>query len=71
MARKSKPGVVSSPGKKPIRFKVGGEHASLGVPAGKPIPASKRSAAAAGAYGPKAKKQEQFRRNVLTGRKKG
>lgn len=63
-------GVVKGKGgKKPIRFKSGGEHASLGVPAGKKIPASKHAAARAGKYGPKARKQELFRENVLTGRK--
>lgn len=55
-------------GQKPITFNKGGEHRSLGVPAGKPIPAKKAAAAAAGKYGLKAQKQEQFRRNVLKGR---
>lgn len=59
----------SAPGQKPISFHPGGEHKSLGVPAGQPIPAKKAAAAAAGKFGPKAQKQEQFRRNVLTGRK--
>ena len=63
-------GVVKGKGGRPsIKFKSGGEHASLGVPAGKKIPASKHRAAAAGKYGPKAKRQENFARSVLTGRK--
>ena len=57
-------------GQKPIKFREGGEHASLGVPAGKKIPVKKAAAALKGSYGPKAAKQERFRRNVLTGRKK-
>lgn len=58
-------------GQKPITFNEGGEHASLGVPAGQKIPASKERAAKAGKYGPKAKAQENFRENVLKGAKKG
>ena len=56
---------ISAPGKKPITFKKGGLHRSLNVPAGKPIPSAKRQAALAGKYGPKAKKQAQFAKNVL------
>ena len=55
-------------GQSPISFHEGGEHASLGVPQGQPIPAAKHAAAAAGKYGPKAEKQEMFRRNVRKGR---
>lgn len=40
-----------------ISFHKGGLHESLGVPQGKPIPASKLAAAKAGKYGPKAQKQ--------------
>ncbi len=58
-------------GQKPIAFKEGGEHASTGTPAGKPIPAKKKAAARAGKLGAKAEKQEIFRENVLTGPKKG
>lgn len=43
-----------------ISFKKGGLHQSLGVPEGQPIPADKMSAALAGKYGPKAKKQAQL-----------
>lgn len=52
-------------GQKPITFHPGGLHESTGVPAGQPIPAAKHAAAASGALGPKAKKQEQFFENVL------
>ena len=60
-------------GQKKITFRKGGLHRSLGVPQGKKIPASKRRAALAGRYGPKAKRQAQFAKNVLTGgrRRKG
>lgn len=57
-------------GQKPIHFQAGGEHKSLGVPAGKDIPAGKAAAARAGKFGAKAQKQELFRENVLTGPKK-
>ncbi len=55
---------------KPITFDEGGEHASLGVPTGKDIPAKKEAQAKAGKFGAKAQKQENFRENVLTGGKK-
>lgn len=57
-------------GQKAITFNAGGEHASTGTPAGKPIPAKKKAEARAGKLGPKAEKQEIFRENVLTGPKK-
>lgn len=50
----------SKPGQKAIKFKKGGLHQSLGVPAGQKIPASKMSSAKAGNYGPKAEKQANF-----------
>lgn len=56
---------IKSPGKKPISFKSGGLHKSLGVPAGKPVPKAKMAAALAGKHGPKAKKQAMFAKNVL------
>lgn len=62
-AKKAKPKagktvkIGTGPGKKPISFKKGGLHKSVGVPEGQKIPASKLAAAAAGRYGPKAKKQ--------------
>ncbi len=58
-------------GQKPISFNAGGEHASTGTPAGKPIPAKKKEEAREGKLGAKAEKQEIFRENVLTGPKKG
>lgn len=57
------------PGQKKITFTKGGLHASTGTPQGKKIPAAKMKKALAGGYGPKAKKQAQFRKNVLTGKK--
>lgn len=47
-------------GKSPIKFKEGGLHQSLNVPAGEKIPASKMAAAKAGKYGALAKKQANF-----------
>lgn len=55
----------SKPGQKPISYRPGGLHRSLGVPAGKPIPKSKLRAALAGKYGPKAKKQAAMAHNVF------
>ncbi len=52
-------------GQKSISFEKNGLHESTGTPSGQKIPASKRMAALHGAYGPKAKKQEQFAENVL------
>lgn len=56
-------------GKKPIKFKAGGLHSSLGVPQDKKIPSSKKAAALNGSYGSTAKKQAQFAKNVLVGKK--
>lgn len=61
---------IKSPGKKPVTFKKGGLHTSLGVPQGKPIPPGKMAAALAGKKGPKAAAQARFAKNVLTGPKK-
>jgi hypothetical protein len=52
-------------GQKPVTFKPGGLHQSLGVPQGKPIPPGKMAAAAAGKMGPKAARQASFAQNVL------
>lgn len=52
-------------GQKPLTFKKGGLHETLGVPAGEPIPADKMDAAKAGKYGPKAAQQADFAANVL------
>jgi hypothetical protein len=64
-ARKGKTQTIKSAGKKPISFKKGGLHESVGVPQGKPIPKAKIDAAAAGKFGPKAKAQASFAQNVL------
>lgn len=53
------------PGQKKITYKKGGLHASLGVPQGKKIPASKLAAARAGKYGAKAKKEAQMAKNIF------
>lgn len=58
-------------GQKPISYTVGGLHKSTSTPAGKPIPAAKFQAALSGKLGMKAERQAQFKKNVLTGRKKG
>jgi len=52
-------------GQKPITYKKGGLHASLGVPQGKKIPAGKMKAALAGKYGVKAKKEAELAKNVF------
>ena len=62
---------IKAPGKKPITFQPGGLHASTGTPMGQKIPPAKMARAMSGGYGPKAKKQAQFAKNVLTGPKKG
>lgn len=55
-------------GEKPIEFHKGGLHESTGTPMGKKISPSKMSKALAGGFGPKAKKQAEFAKNVLTGK---
>ena len=68
MARgKGKTVVMKAPGKKPIKFKEGGLHRSTGTPQDKKIPAAKMQKALSGGYGPKAKKQAMFAKNVLKG----
>ena len=57
-------------GQKKITFTKGGLHASTGTPQGKLIPAEKKEEALEGKLGPKAQKQANFAKNVLTGRKK-
>lgn len=59
----------TKPGQKKITFKKGGLHSSTGTPQGQKIPAKKKAAALAGKFGTKAKKEAQFAKNVLTGRK--
>ena len=62
--------VIKNKGKKPIEFKKGGLHESLGVKQGEKIPADKMATAIAGKMGPKVKKQAMFAKNVLAkGRK--
>ena len=57
-------------GQKELKFKKGGLHKSLGVKGGENISGKKFKEALAGKKGAKAKKQAQFAKNVLTGRKK-
>ena len=52
--------IIKKKGMKPLGFKKGALHTQLGVPAGKPIPASKKRAALAGKYGKLAKKRAVF-----------
>jgi hypothetical protein len=59
----------TEPGQKTIKFHPGGLHSSTNTPQGEPIPAAKKAAALAGSYGPKARKQALFAKNVLTGHK--
>lgn len=52
-------------GQKPVTFRKGGLHRSLGVPMGQDIPEDKMAAAKAGKYGPLAKKQANFATGML------
>lgn len=71
MADKKKT-TIKAPGKDPISFKPGGLHESLGVPKDKPIPAKAMQDALSGKKGPKAQRQAQFAKNVLSkGRSSG
>lgn len=54
-----------SKNRKPLKFKKGGLHASVGTPGGQKISAGKHAKAKSGAFGPKAVKQEIFYENVL------
>jgi hypothetical protein len=69
MAGKTKIISPSKSGQTPIKFKEGGLHASTGTPAGKKISPAQHAKAASGALGAKAEKQENFYRNVLSGKK--
>jgi hypothetical protein len=62
--------VIKYPGKKAVKFKVGGLHQSLGVPTSEKIPAKLMSKALSGKAGPLAKKQANFAKNYLTGGRK-
>lgn len=65
MAAKKK--TIRIKGEKPITFTEGGLHKSTGTKKGAKIPASKHKAAREGKLGPKAKKQEVFYENYLSG----
>jgi hypothetical protein len=67
MAKRKPKTVTISGGKgqKPVTFKKGGLHSSLGVPQGQKIPPGKLAAAKQGAYGPKAKQQASFATGML------
>lgn len=56
-------------GQKKISFKKGSLHTRLGVPQGQKIPPAKMQSALNGDYGPLAKKEALFAKNVLTGKK--
>lgn len=62
---KAKTVTIKKKGKKPIKFRKGGLHRSLGVPEGEPIPKGKMRAALAGRYGPLAKKQAVMAKGLL------
>lgn len=57
-------------GQKPITFRKGGLHQSLGVPMGMPIPMAKMQEAMSGAKGPKAQKQARFAKSLKKMRSK-
>ena len=59
----------TNPSQHTIKFKKGGLHASLGVSQGEKIPSNLMQAALEGRKGAKARKEAQFAKNVLTGRK--
>ena len=52
-------------GQKPLKFKQGGLHASVGAKPGAKLTGAQHAKAASGALGPLAAKQENFYRNVL------
>lgn len=57
---KSKTVTIHKKGQSPLKFKGGALHKQLGVPSGEKIPASKKTAALRGDYGPLAKKRAIF-----------
>lgn len=59
----------TKPGQKKITFKIGGLHASTGTPQTQKISSSKMKKALNGSFGTKAKRQAQFKKNVLIGKK--
>lgn len=56
---------IKKKGKKPIKFAEGGLHRTTNTPAGEKIPPSKMSAAKAGRYGTKGKKQANMATGLL------
>lgn len=52
-------------GRKPLRFREGGLHATTHTPAGEKIPHEKLMAAAHGEYGPRGVKQANFAMHAL------
>lgn len=58
---------IHKKGKSPITFHRGGLHRNTHTPMGQKIPASKVRKALSGGFGPEAKKEAQFDKNVLTG----
>jgi hypothetical protein len=69
-SKAAKKTTIKAPGKKPVSFKPGGLHASLGVPQGQKIPAAKMAAAKSGKYGQKAKAQANLAAGMLTAGRK-
>lgn len=57
-------------GQSPVKFKKDALHRQLGVPSGQKIPPSKMAAAAAGEYGPLAKKRAKFAQGFLAAGRK-
>lgn len=71
MAAKKKTQTISGgKGTKPVTFKKGGLHESVGVPQGEKIPASKVAAAKRGDYGPRAKAQANMATGMLAAGRK-
>ncbi|HLK78601.1 MAG TPA: hypothetical protein VKU77_33745 [Streptosporangiaceae bacterium] len=62
--------VIRATGRKPVAFRPGGLHESLGVPQGESIPAAKMAAAKAGKYGPKARAQAALATGMLAAGRK-
>lgn len=69
-AKSGKTTIKGKSGAKPVTFRKGGLHRSLGVPQGQPIPAAKMAAAKAGQYGPTAQKQANFASGMLAAGRK-
>lgn len=68
-----KPGktvIKGKAGAKPVAFKPGGLHESLGVPKDQKIPPAKMAAAKAGKFGPKAARQASMATGMLAAGRK-